>query len=67
MYHNWIEAQDEGTDQMKEIAGHVKLGAMAYLTQQYKIVGIVFACLFVILLGLVFIKNIDLFKYCFFY
>ena len=33
----------EGTPLMKEIASHVRVGAMAYLKQQYKVVGIVFA------------------------
>ncbi len=32
----------EGTDLMKKIAQHVRVGAMAYLWQQYKVVGIVF-------------------------
>ncbi len=39
----------EGTDKMKEIAQHVRDGAMAYLTRQYKVVGIVFVILLVIL------------------
>ena len=39
---------DEGTPRMREIAGHVRHGAMAYLRQQYKVVGIVFAVLAVI-------------------
>lgn len=34
--------ESEGTDRMKEIASHVRKGAMAYLKQQYKVVGIVF-------------------------
>jgi K(+)-stimulated pyrophosphate-energized sodium pump len=34
--------ESEGTDKMKEIAAHVRKGAMAYLRQQYKVVGIVF-------------------------
>ena len=33
---------DEGTDTMKKIAKHVRDGAMAYLRQQYRVVGIVF-------------------------
>ena len=33
--------EDEGTERMKEIAMHVRKGAMAYLKQQYKVVGIV--------------------------
>ena len=39
----------EGTDRMKEIAQHVREGAMAYLKRQYKVVGIVFVVLLVIL------------------
>ncbi len=39
----------EGTDKMKEIAQHVRDGAMAYLTRQYKVVGIVFIVLLIIL------------------
>jgi K(+)-stimulated pyrophosphate-energized sodium pump len=39
---------DEGTDRMKEIAEHVRKGAMAYLKQQYKVVTIVFIVLAVI-------------------
>ncbi|MDR0981878.1 MAG: sodium-translocating pyrophosphatase [Culturomica sp.] len=37
--------EEEGTDTMKRIAGHVRKGAMAYLKQQYKIVGVVFLIL----------------------
>ena len=37
--------QGEGTPRMREIAGHVRRGAMAYLRQQYKVVGIVFIIL----------------------
>jgi len=47
--------ESEGTDKMKEIAQHVREGAMAYLSRQYKVVGIVFAVLFVILTILAFI------------
>ena len=36
---------DEGTPRMREIAGHVRHGAMAYLKQQYKVVLIVFIVL----------------------
>jgi K(+)-stimulated pyrophosphate-energized sodium pump len=42
----------EGTDKMKEIAKYVRDGAMAYLRSQYRVVGIVFAVLLVILAGL---------------
>ena len=38
-------AADEGTPRMREIAGHVRRGAMAYLKQQYRVVTIVFVVL----------------------
>ena len=38
-----------GTDTMKKIASFIKEGANAYLTRQYKVVSIFFACVFVIL------------------
>ena len=37
--------EDEGTPTMREIAVHVRKGAMAYLKQQYKVVTIVFIIL----------------------
>ena len=40
--------EDEGTPTMREIASHVRKGAMAYLKQQYKVVGIVFIVLAVL-------------------
>jgi len=35
--------QSEGSAKMAEIASHVRVGAMAYLKQQYKVVGMFFA------------------------
>ena len=43
-----MKGADEGTDRMKEIAEHVRKGAMAYLKQQYKVVTIVFIVLAII-------------------
>ena len=43
-----MKKADEGTDRMKEIAEHVRKGAMAYLKQQYKVVTIVFVVLAII-------------------
>ncbi len=40
--------ESEGTDTMKKIASHVRKGAMAYIRQQYKIVGIFFIVLTII-------------------
>ncbi|MBQ6947677.1 MAG: sodium/proton-translocating pyrophosphatase, partial [Clostridia bacterium] len=39
----------EGTDLMKKISASIREGANAYLRRQYKIVGIFFACMFVVL------------------
>ena len=49
-------AASEGTDRMKEIAGYVREGAMAYLYRQYKVVGVVFAVLFLIFAALAYYK-----------
>lgn len=44
-FFNQLMKVDEGTEKMKEIAQHVRVGAMSYLRQQYKIVLCVFAVL----------------------
>lgn len=50
---------DEGTDMMKKIALHVRTGAMAYLRQQYKVVGIVFVILTLIFVLLAYVLEIQ--------
>ena len=45
LFYSLMKREDEGTECMREIAGHVRKGAMAYLRQQYKVVGIVFVVL----------------------
>ena len=45
MFFRSMMKADEGTPRMREIAGHVRRGAMAYLKQQYKVVTIVFVVL----------------------
>jgi K(+)-stimulated pyrophosphate-energized sodium pump len=40
--------ESEGTPLMEKIASHVRVGAMSYLKQQYKIVGLVFLVLVVL-------------------
>ena len=47
-YKSMMKA-DEGNETMKEIAGYVKVGAYAYLRQQYKVVTIVFIVLVILL------------------
>ena len=47
-FYKQMMKTDEGTPQMKKIALHVRKGAMSYLRQQYKIVGIVFLVLVVL-------------------
>ncbi len=42
--------EDEGTAEMKKIAGNIKHGAMAYLKRQYKGVGIFFVIMFVVMM-----------------
>ena len=38
---SWIKKADEGNDRMKEIAGYIREGAMAFLSREYKIMAIV--------------------------
>ena len=47
-FYREMKKEDEGTPTMRKIALHVRQGAMSYLRQQYKVVGIVFACLIVV-------------------
>lgn len=42
----WIRKADEGTDRMKEIAGYIREGAMAFLRREYKTMVIVIVVLF---------------------
>ena len=44
-FYRSMKREDEGTPRMREIAEHVRKGAMAYLRQQYKVVLIVFIIL----------------------
>lgn len=47
-FYHQMKKENEGTPTMKEIAQYVREGAMAYLKQQYKVVGIVFIVLAVL-------------------
>ena len=45
----WIMKAEEGTDRMKEIAGYIKEGAMAFLTREYKTMIFVIVVLFLLI------------------
>ena len=51
--------EEEGTDRMKEIAAHVRKGAMAYLKQQYKVVTIVFVVLAIIFAFMAYVLKVQ--------
>lgn len=46
---SWIGKADEGTDRMKEIAGFIREGAMAFLRREYKTMVIVIVVLFLLI------------------
>ena len=51
--------EEEGTARMKEIAGHVRRGAMAYLKQQYKVVTLVFIVLALIFAFMAYVLHVQ--------
>ena len=51
--------EEEGTPRMKEIAGHVRRGAMAYLKQQYKVVGAVFVILALVFAFMAYVLHVQ--------
>ncbi len=51
--------ESEGTPEMARIALHVRHGALAYLKQQYKVVGTVFLCLTVLFSFLAYVLHIQ--------
>lgn len=56
IFYRQVMRESEGTAAMIEIAQAVREGAMAYLTRQYRVVGIVFAVLFGIFVILAFLR-----------
>ncbi|MYF98673.1 sodium-translocating pyrophosphatase [Candidatus Poribacteria bacterium] len=56
-FYRSVMKQDEGNETMRDIAQSVREGAMAYLKQQYKVVGIVFAVLCAIFIFMAFVLN----------
>ncbi len=59
LFFRQMMSQDEGTPRMKEIAGHVRRGAMAYLKQQYKVVLAVFAVLAVVFAFMAYVLHVQ--------
>ena len=57
-YKSMIEA-DEGTPRMIEIAGYVRDGAKAYLTQQYKVVALFFVVICILLVIASFVLKVQ--------
>ena len=51
--------EDEETERMKEIAAHVRKGAMAYLKQQYKVVTIVFVVLAIVFAFMAYVLKVQ--------
>lgn len=45
----WISKADEGNDRMREIAGHIREGAMAFLKREYKVMAIVIIVIFLVI------------------
>ena len=54
-FYRAVMKQDEGNETMRDIAQSVRDGAMAYLKQQYKVVGIVFVVLCLIFIFMAFV------------
>ena len=59
LFFRQMMSQDEGTPRMKEIAGHVRRGAMAYLKQQYKVVLAVFVVLAVVFAFMAYVLHVQ--------
>jgi K(+)-stimulated pyrophosphate-energized sodium pump len=55
VFYSSVMKETEGTTEMAEIAQHVREGAMAYLRQQYKVVGMAFGVLFLVFVVLAFL------------
>ena len=56
-FYRSVMKQDEGNERMRDIAQSVREGAMAYLRQQYKVVGIVFVVLCLIFIFMAFVLD----------
>ena len=57
VFYRQLMKQSEGNERMQEIARYVREGAMAYLRQQYKVVGIFFVVVFLLFVIMAFGLN----------
>ncbi|MEO1990683.1 MAG: sodium/proton-translocating pyrophosphatase, partial [Pirellulales bacterium] len=58
-FFKWMEAQPAGSQEMVKIAGFVRTGADAYLSQQYKVVAGFFVVIFILLAVMAFGLNVQ--------
>ena len=58
-FFKWMEAQPAGSQEMVKIAGFVRTGADAYLSQQYKVVAAFFVVIFILLAVMAFGLNVQ--------
>ena len=54
---NFVLSQDEGTDKMKQIAAAIQKGAQAFLSREYRAVGILVVLVTIALVALSFVPN----------
>ncbi len=59
IFYKGMMSKDEGNPKMREIAQHVREGAMAYLRQQYKVVTIFFIVAFIMFVVMSFVLNVQ--------
>jgi K(+)-stimulated pyrophosphate-energized sodium pump len=59
IFYTQMMKQSEGTARMAQIASYVRTGAMAYLRQQYKVVGIFFVALTLLLAVMSYVLNVQ--------
>jgi K(+)-stimulated pyrophosphate-energized sodium pump len=59
IFHKSMVKGDPGDENMQKIAGYVRTGAMAYLKQQYKIVGIFFVVICILLSIMAFVLKVQ--------
>jgi K(+)-stimulated pyrophosphate-energized sodium pump len=58
-FFQWMEGQSGGSEKNIEIAVYVRTGADAYLKQQYKVVAVFFAVIFLLLLVMAFALKVQ--------